>query len=66
MEEKYVLKKPYECKYGTLPQGSEIIYFRGQFYFNGGPIPSTFDYLFNDLISNDEYVTKVKMVNNKL
>lgn len=65
MNEKYVLKKPYKCKYGTLPEGSEIIYFRGQFYFNGGPIPLSFNDIFSDLISDEEYVTKVKLLRNK-
>lgn len=65
MNEKYVLKKPYECKYGTLPEGSEIIYFRDQFYFNGGPIPSSFNHIFSELINNDEYVVKMKIMHNK-
>lgn len=35
MNEKYVLIKPFECKYGKLPEGSEIITFRGQIWVNG-------------------------------
>ena len=32
MNEKYVLIKPFTCQYGTIPQGSEIICFRGDDY----------------------------------
>ena len=65
MNEKYVLIKPYECNYGTLPQGSDIIYFRGQFYLNGGPIPQSWNSLFKKIIENDEYVRKVKIQKNE-
>ena len=65
MNEKYVLIKPYECSYGTLPQGSDIIYFRGQFYLNGGPIQQSWNSLFKKIIENDEYVKKVTIQKNE-
>jgi len=64
MNEKYVLIKPYECQYGTIPSGSEIIYFRGQVWVNGGPIPNTYNDIFLELIRNDEYVRKVRIPKN--
>lgn len=64
MNEKYVLIKPFECQYGTIPSGSEIIYFRGQVWVNGGPIPPSYNSIFLDLINNDEYVRKVKIQKN--
>ena len=64
MDEKYVLIKPYPCKYGTLPEGTEVIYFRGQFYVNGGPIPNTYNDIFLKLIEDDEYVRMVKIPKN--
>lgn len=64
MNEKYVLIKPYECNYGTLPEGTEIIIFRGQVYVNGGPIPTSYNYIFADLIKNSEYVRKYKIEKN--
>lgn len=64
MDEKYILIKPYECAYGTLPSGTEIIKFRGQIYVNGGPIPSSYNYLFNDLLKNPDYVRKYKIEKN--
>ena len=65
MNEKYVLIKPYECQYGTLPSGSEIICFRGQVWVNGGPIPPSYNNIFLDLITKPEYVRKVKINKNE-
>ena len=64
MDEKYVLIKPFECQYGKLPEGSEIIAFRGQIYVNGGSIPNSYNKIFLDLINNNEYVRKVKIPKN--
>ena len=64
MDEKYVLIKPFECRYGTLPMGTEIIMFRGQIYVNGGPIPNSYNYIFTDLIKDEEYVKKYKIQKN--
>jgi hypothetical protein len=64
MNEKYVLIKPYECQYGNLPIGTEIVHFRGQVWVNGGPIPNSYNKLFLDLVNNDEYVRKVKIPKN--
>ena len=58
MNEKYVLIKPYECGYGTLPQGSDIRYFRGQFYLNGGPIPAVWNSLFKKIIEKNHHAAK--------
>lgn len=65
MDEKYVLIKPYECQYGKLPEGSEIIYFRGQMWVNGGPIPPSYNYMFQELIKDSNYVRKVKIHKNQ-
>jgi hypothetical protein len=65
MNEKYVLIKPYECSYGTLPEGSDIIFFRGQFYLNGGPIPSVWNSLFKKIIENKEYTKKLIIEKNE-
>lgn len=64
MNEKYVLIKPYECSYGILPEGSEIIYFRGQVWVNGGPVPPSYNNMFIDLIKRQEYVRKVEIQKN--
>ena len=65
MEKKYVLIKPYECQYGTLPEGSEIIWFRGQFYVNGGPVPHSFNDILAKVIKDRNYVKEMKIVKNE-
>jgi hypothetical protein len=65
MNEKYVLIKPYECQYGTLPVGTEIVYFRGQMWVNGGPIPPSYNRMFLDLIDDSNYVRKTKIQKNE-
>ena len=65
MDEKYVLIKPYECQYGTIPSGSEIICFRGQVWVNGGPIPPSYNSIFLNLINDSNYVRKVKINKNE-
>ena len=65
MNEKYVLIKPYECQYGTIPVGSEIICFRGQVWVNGGPIPPSYNSIFLNLVNDSSYVRKVKINKNE-
>jgi len=65
MEEKYILIKPYTCAYGTLAEGSEIIPFRGAFYFNGGAVPHTFDKIMSKLVNDPEYTKRVKIIKNE-
>ena len=65
MNEKYVLIKPYKCNYGTLPEGSDIRYFRGQFYLNGGPIPQVWNSLFKRIIEDKEYTKKLIVEKNE-
>ena len=65
MNEKYVLIKPYECQYGTIPIGSEIICFRGQIWVNGGPIPPSYNGIFLDLVNDSNYTRKVKINKNE-
>ena len=65
MQKKYVLIKPYECQYGTLPEGSEIIWFRGQFYVNGGPVPPSFNDILVKVIKDKTYVKEMKIIKNE-
>jgi hypothetical protein len=64
MNEKYILIKPYECQYGVLREGTEIICFRGQVWVNGGPIPLGYNNIFLSLIQDSNYVRKVKIEKN--
>jgi len=65
MDKKYVLIKPFECQYGTLPEGSEIIWFRGQFYVNGGPVPPSFNDILAKVINDKTYVKEMKIIKNE-
>lgn len=65
MDKKYVLIKPFECQYGTLPEGSEIIWFRGQFYVNGGPVPPSFNDILTKVIKDKTYVKEMKIIKNE-
>lgn len=65
MDKKYVLIKPFECQYGTLPEGSEIIWFRGQFYVNGGPVPPSFNDILAKVIKDKNYVKEMKIIKNE-
>lgn len=65
MQKKYILIKPFECQYGTLPEGSEIIWFRGQFYVNGGPVPPSFNGIFANVIKDKTYVKEMKILKNE-
>ena len=65
MDKKYVLIKPFECQYGTLPEGSEIIWFRGQFYVNGGPVPPSFNDILTKVIKDKNYVKEMKIIKNE-
>lgn len=65
MDKKYVLIKPYDCKYGKLAEGTEIIFFRGAFYVNGGLVPASFNDILADLIEDKDYVKVVKIAKNE-
>lgn len=65
MNEKYVLIKPYEHRSGTIPEGTEIINFRGAFYMNGGMIPSIYNPVMEAIISDPNYVRKLTVNKNE-
>jgi len=65
MNEKYVLIKPYECSIGTLPEGTEIILFRGNFYVNGGMVAPSFKSILSKIIADSDYVKAVKINKNE-
>jgi hypothetical protein len=62
----YVLKKPYTCDLGTLPEGSTIREVRGALYFNGGMVSPQYMDVLKTLIQNEEYVSKRKVIQNKI
>lgn len=65
MEEKYVLIKPYETTEGTLPIGTEIMFFRGMWYVNGGISLPSYGTMLSMIINDPTYVRKVKIQKNE-
>lgn len=65
MEEKFILLKPYVTNEGTIPEGSDIIIFRGQVYVNGGVIPRVYNKEFIALTEDSTMTKKVKIIKNE-
>lgn len=51
---KYVFKKPYSVEAGTIPEGTEIIYWHGDVFVNGGMCDAYSRTLLLNLINNPE------------
>ena len=70
-EKKYVFKKPYTVPgIGTLPEGSDIVLFRGVVYFNGGMCDTYHGAMLMNIIKDDklrkEYLQEVGIIRNKV
>lgn len=70
MNEKYVFIKSFTNNEGTIPENSEIMIFRGFVYFNGGLVSPAYQKFLLNFINDEklrkEYLTKVKMIQNKV
>lgn len=54
-QKKYTFIKPYTVtELGTLPEGSDIILFRGLVYFNGGLCSNYYARVLTNLINDDK------------
>jgi len=69
-QKRYVFKKPYTTKMGTIPVNSQVDYSHGSYYFNGGMCDSysrgLFDYLVNNPQLKNEYLREVVIPINKI
>lgn len=69
-QKKYVFIKDYNCQYGTLRTGDEIITFRDNVYFNGGMVMPGYRSVLLNIINNDElrnqYLQRVQIIHNKV
>lgn len=69
-QRKYVFKKAYVMDAGTIPEGTEIILFRGFVYINGGMADEYSQGLIMSIVNNekkrDEYLTRMKIIGNKI
>ena len=70
MEKKYVFIKPYQTDMGTIPMGTEIIFFRGLMYMNGGIVQPSYVGIIQRVIDDDklhdEYLTDMNIIRNKI
>lgn len=69
-QKKYIFVKEYQWQEGRIPQGTEIIIFRGFVYMNGGMVHPTYQKILLNMITNnklkDEYLREVRVINNKI
>ena len=69
-QRKYVFKEPYTVNEGTIPEGSDIIIFRGVVYLNGGMIHPAYQEMIRKIVDTptfkDKYLKEVPVINNKV
>ena len=69
-QRKYVFIKEYVTDNGTIPEGTEIILFRGLVYINGGMADPYSSHLIMNIISDKkkskEYLKQGILINNQL
>ena len=69
-QKKYVFTQAYKHAEGIIPEGSELIYFRGMYSLNGGLLPPAYQSLFEHLMTNtrfnENYLQEVRIINNKV
>ena len=64
---KYIFKKPYVTDHGTLFENSEIRFFRGSVYYDGGLVPGVYAKELADIVNTpalrEEYLKVIPIVN---
>lgn len=69
-KKKYIFRKPYVTDSGTIPEGTEINFFRGWIYINGGMADSFSKNLimsiFMDAKKRHEYLVPMQIIENKI
>ena len=69
-QKKYVFKKSYVMEAGTIPEGTEIILFRGFVYINGGMADEYSQHLIMRIIADErkrnEYLVPMRIIGNKV
>lgn len=69
-QRRFIFTKEYNTDRGPIPEGSQIDEFRGVYYFNGGLCDTysngLFEYIVNTPKLKDEYLTEVKIIENKV
>lgn len=69
-QKRYIFKKPYTVKAGTIPEGSQLDVVHGTFYFNGGMADNYSTGLFKHILENpqlkNDYLQEVTIPINKI
>lgn len=69
-QRKFIFIKEYSGEYGKIPQGTEIIFFRGFLYMNGGMVHPAYQKILLNIIQNEdlkeEYLKEARIINNKI
>ena len=69
-QRKYVFKKAYVTESGTIPEGTEIILFRGLVHINGGMADQYSQGLIMSIVNDkkkyNEYLTRMQIIGNKV
>lgn len=69
MEKKYIFIKPYTTEQGTIPEGSDIIFFRGRVFINGGMCHPAYESILRNIVEDDalhkEYLKDFKIEKNE-
>ena len=70
IHKRYVLKKDYSTNQGVIPANSEITFFHGCAYINGGLCPPGYQAMFEEMVDNNsfrnEYLKEIEIINNKI
>lgn len=70
MNKKYVFIKQFKTNEGVIPEGSEIIIFRGNVYMNGGMLHPAYNNMIMNIINNPklrkEYLIEMDIIHNKI
>lgn len=70
MNKKYIFIKPFKTNEGVIPEGSEIIIFRGNVYMNGGLLHPAYNNIIMNIINNPklrkEYLIEMDIIHNKI
>jgi hypothetical protein len=69
-QRRFIFTKEYKTDKGSIPEGSQLDEFRGMYYFNGGLCDTystgLFEYMLNNHKLRQEYLTEVKIIENKV
>ena len=70
MRKKFIFIKPFKTKEGVIPEGSEIILFRGNVYMNGGLLHPVYNSMILNIINDNklknEYLIETEIIPNKI